>query len=82
LNEEKINADLEDNWEVVAEALQTILRREGYPNPYETLKNLTRTGKKMNCGVIHEFIETLNVNDKVKAELRKITPQNYTGIFG
>jgi len=82
LNKEKIDADLEDNWEVVAEALQTILRREGYPNPYETLKNLTRTGKKMNAGVIHEFIDTLDVNDKVKAELRKITPQNYTGIFG
>ncbi|MBQ2495607.1 MAG: adenylosuccinate lyase, partial [Prevotella sp.] len=65
---------------VVAEAIQTILRREGYPHPYEALKALTRTNKKMTKETIHEFIDTLNVNDDIKKELKNITPTNYTGI--
>jgi len=80
LNEEKINADLEANWAVVAEAIQTILRREGFKNPYETLKGLTRTNEKINKKSIADFIETLEVSESVKEELKKITPQNYTGI--
>jgi adenylosuccinate lyase len=80
LNEEKINNDLENNWAVVAEALQTILRREGYPNPYEALKELTRTGGRINSQSIRQFIDKLDVSETVKVELRKITPQNYTGI--
>ncbi|APS39903.1 adenylosuccinate lyase [Salegentibacter agarivorans] len=80
LNEEKLNADLEANWAVVAEAIQTILRREGFKNPYETLKGLTRTNEKINKKSIADFIETLEVSDAVKEELKKITPQNYTGI--
>jgi len=80
LNEEKLNADLNDTWAVVAEAIQTILRREAYPHPYEALKALTRTNKKMTEETIHEFIATLNVSDSVKAELMAITPHNYTGI--
>jgi adenylosuccinate lyase len=79
LNEEAIAADLERNWAVVAEAIQTILRRENYPNPYETLKALTRTGASINPEVIAEFIETLNVSEEVKDELRVITPSTYTG---
>ncbi len=79
LNEEAIEADLDDNWEVVAEAIQTILRREGYPNPYETLKELTRTGKALSAETIEEFIDTLNVSDELKQELKLITPFNYTG---
>ena len=79
LNEEAIAADLERNWAVVAEAIQTILRRENYPNPYETLKALTRTGAGINPEVIAEFIETLDVSDEVKDELRVITPSTYTG---
>ena len=79
LNEEAIAADLERNWAVVAEAIQTILRRENYPNPYETLKALTRTGAGINPEVIAEFIETLNVSEEVKDELRVITPSTYTG---
>ena len=63
-----------------AEAIQTILRREGYPHPYEALKALTRTNKKMTKETIHEFIDTLNVNDDIKKELKNITPTNYTGI--
>ncbi len=81
LNEEKIQADLENNWAVVAEAIQTILRREGFPKPYETLKELTRTNTHINHKAISAFIETLNVTAKVKAELTKITPANYTGRF-
>jgi len=81
LNEEKINADLENNWAVVAEAIQTILRREGFPKPYETLKELTRTNTHIDHKSISAFIETLNVPVKVKAELNKITPSNYTGRF-
>ena len=80
LNNEKINSDLEDNWAVIAEAIQTILRRENYPNPYETLKNLTRTNEKINKESIRNFIETLNVSESIKNELRSLTPQNYTGI--
>ena len=80
LNEDKILSDLDNTWAVVAEAIQTILRREAYPHPYEALKALTRTNKKMTEETIHEFIETLNVSDKVKAELLAITPHNYTGM--
>ncbi len=80
LNEQAINDDLERNWAVVAEAIQTILRREGYPNPYETLKALTRTGAAISSQSITQFIETLDVSEAVKAELRQITPNNYSGI--
>jgi len=80
LNEEKISADLDDTWAVVAEAIQTVLRREAYPHPYEALKALTRTNKKMTGETIHEFIQGLNVSDSVKAELMAITPHTYTGI--
>ena len=80
INKSAISADLENNWAVVAEAIQTILRREGYPNPYETLKELTRTNTKINAESIATFIDTLNVNDTIKAELKSITPSNYTGI--
>ena len=80
LNEEKLREDLEDTWAVVAEAIQTILRREAYPHPYEALKALTRTNNKMTEETIHAFIQTLNVSDSVKAELMAITPYNYTGI--
>lgn len=80
LNEEKLREDLEDTWAVVAEAIQTILRREAYPNPYEALKALTRTNEKMTEETIHAFVQTLNVSDSVKAELMAITPYNYTGI--
>jgi adenylosuccinate lyase len=79
VNKEKIHADLEDNWVVVSEAIQTILRREGYPKPYEALLNLTRTGEKVNAAVMGNFIDTLDVSDRVKAELKAITPFNYTG---
>lgn len=79
LNDEAINADLDNMWNVVAEAIQTILRREGYEKPYETLKALTRTNSTVNAESISSFIDTLNVSDKVKAELKKITPHNYTG---
>ena len=80
LNEERIEADLANTWAVVAEAIQTILRREGYPHPYEALKALTRTNQKMTEHTIHEFIGQLNVSDSVKAELMAITPLNYTGL--
>ncbi|WP_298312585.1 adenylosuccinate lyase [uncultured Aquimarina sp.] len=80
LNEEKFAQDLENNWAVVAEAIQTILRREGYPNPYEALKGLTRTNATINQNSIAEFIETLEVSDAIKSELKAITPSNYTGI--
>lgn len=79
LNEKAISYDLEHNWEVVAEAIQTILRREGYPNPYETLKELTRTGEALSVETLHGFIETLDICDSVKEELKEITPFNYTG---
>jgi adenylosuccinate lyase len=80
LNQDKINADLEDNWSVVAEAIQTILRREGYPNPYETLLGLTRTHEKITQQKIETFIDTLEINDELRKELKAITPMNYTGI--
>ena len=81
LNEAAIQKDLNDNWAVVAEAIQTILRREFFPNPYEALKDITRKNEVINKEAIHNFIDTLGVSDTVKAELKKITPQNYTGIF-
>ena len=80
LNEERIEADLEATWAVVAEAIQTILRREGYPHPYEALKQLTRTNQKITEQSIHTFISQLEVSDAVKAELMAITPQSYTGL--
>ena len=80
LNEDKIHADLENTWAVVAEGIQTILRREAYPHPYEALKQLTRTNQTMTEQTIHEFIQTLNVSDSVKQELMAITPWSYTGI--
>ena len=80
LNTEVIEHDLEDNWAVVAEAIQTILRREAYPNPYEALKDLTRVNRKIDRGVIHEFIDKLAVSDTIKNELKQITPHNYTGV--
>ena len=80
VNDAKIYEDLENNWAVVAEAIQTILRRENYPNPYEALKDLTRGNNKIDKKVIHQFIDGLKVKELVKKELKRITPQNYTGI--
>jgi adenylosuccinate lyase len=80
LNAEIIQADLQKNWAVVAEAIQTILRREGYPEPYEALKALTRTHKIIDQKTIKEFINGLDLPPSVKKELAKITPENYTGI--
>ncbi|MDE5949160.1 MAG: adenylosuccinate lyase [Prevotella sp.] len=80
LNEQKISEDLDNTWAVVAEAIQTVLRREAYPHPYEALKALTRTNQKMTEQTIHQFISELNVSDSVKAELMAITPHTYTGI--
>lgn len=80
LNENKFAEDLENNWAVVAEAIQTILRREGYPNPYEALKGLTRTNEKINQTSISNFIDTLEVSNQIKTELKAISPSNYTGI--
>lgn len=80
INTSKINEDLENNWAVVAEAIQTILRRDGYPNPYEALKGLTRTNNKINQQTIAQFIDTLEVSKETKKELLNITPTNYTGI--
>ncbi len=80
LNEAKFAEDLENNWAVVAEAIQTILRRESYPNPYEALKGLTRTNSKINQDSISNFIDTLDVSNAIKEELKRITPSNYTGI--
>ncbi|MCZ8329915.1 MAG: adenylosuccinate lyase [Flavobacterium sp.] len=80
LNETKFAEDLEKNWAVVAEAIQTILRREGYPNPYEALKGLTRTNSVINKNSIHDFIETLEVSEEIKSELKQISPSNYLGI--
>ena len=81
LNKQKLADDLENNWPVVAEAIQTILRRENYPNPYEALKDLTRTNEKINAASMASFIEGLDVSDEVKAELKAINPSNYTGII-
>ena len=80
LNETAIYRDLDNTWAVVAEGIQTILRREGYPKPYEALKNLTRTNEEITEKSIHSFIDTLHVSEQVKQELRRITPRNYTGI--
>ncbi|NNC94980.1 MAG: adenylosuccinate lyase, partial [Chitinophagales bacterium] len=79
IDKSKIESDLEKNWAVVAEAIQTILRREGYPNPYEALKDLTRSNNVIDKDAIQSFIDKLSVNDSVKAELRAITPLNYIG---
>ena len=80
INEEKIRQDLENNWAVVAEAIQTVLRREGFPKPYEALKELTRTNEKITAESISQFIETLNISNEIKKELKQISPYNYTGI--
>jgi adenylosuccinate lyase len=79
VNTDKIKSDLENNWVVVAEAIQTILRREGYPNPYETLLELTRTNQKITADSIVNFIESLELSDEIKTEMKTITPFNYTG---
>jgi adenylosuccinate lyase len=81
LNKDKINEDLENNWAVVAEAIQTILRREQYPNPYEALKELTRGNSRIDQQSIHRFINGLDVSENIKEELRCITPHNYTGVY-
>src|SRR5690606_24639564 len=81
LNEAQINQDLENNWAVVAEAIQTILRRERFPKPYEALKDLTRGQQNINQKTIHNFIKKLDVSEKVKKELLAVTPQNYTGVL-
>ena len=80
INKEKIAEDLEDNWAVVAEAIQTILRREGHPNPYEALKKLTRSNTKITRDTISSFVNTLKIPESIKKELRSVTPENYTGI--
>jgi len=80
LNEVKLKEDLENNWAVVAEAIQTILRRENYPNPYEALKELTRGKSAITKSDIHSFIASLKVNVEIKKELKSITPHNYTGV--
>jgi adenylosuccinate lyase len=80
LNEEKIYQDLDNNWAVVAEAIQTILRREQYPNPYEALKDLTRGKKQIDKQTIHQFIDGLDISASIKKELKAITPHNYVGI--
>ncbi len=80
VNEQKIEQDLEDHWIVIAEAIQTILRREKYPNPYEALKALTRTNEKITKTTLHQFIDKLQVDEKIKTELKQISPYNYTGI--
>ena len=76
----KFEQDLDNNWAVVAEAIQTILRRENYPNPYEALKGLTRTNEAITEQSISSFIDSLDVNDSIKTELKAISPSNYTGI--
>jgi adenylosuccinate lyase len=81
INNDAIAQDLENNWAVVAEALQTILRRENYPHPYEALKNLTRVNSVINKESLHLFIDQLEVSQEVKTEMKGISPQNYTGIF-
>jgi len=80
LNESKLNQDLENNWAVVAEAIQTVLRREGFDKPYEMLKGLTRTNAAITKDSIQNFIEELNISDDLKSELKQITPQNFTGV--
>jgi adenylosuccinate lyase len=80
INPSAISLDLNNNWAILAEAIQTILRREGYPEPYEALKELTRTNKKISPEILHGFIDTLDIDTKVKEELKRITPGNYSGI--
>ena len=80
VNTEKINSDLEMNWIVIAEGIQTILRREGFPKPYEALKELTRNNQEINKKTFTVFIENLEISDEIKKELKKISPFNYTGI--
>ena len=80
LNEDKLRKDLDNNWAVVAEAIQTILRREGYPKPYEALKGLTRSNSIISKKTIKDFIESLNIGEEIKTELKNISPENYTGI--
>jgi len=80
VNGEKMYEDLEKNWAVVAEAIQTILRRENYPNPYEALKDLTRGNNRIDKKAIHQFIDKLKVSEEVRRELKRVTPQNYTGV--
>jgi adenylosuccinate lyase len=80
VNYGKIEEDLENNWAVVSEAIQTILRRENYPQPYEALKELTRGNHKIDKIAIHAFIDSLKINETIKKELKKITPHNYTGV--
>ena len=80
LNKAAFERDLDSNWAVVAEAIQTVLRREGYPKPYEALKGLTRKNEVVIKLTVHDFIDTLDVSDDLKIELKQITPQNYTGI--
>ena len=79
LNEEAINRDLDENWVVISEGIQNILRREGHPNPYETLKEFTRTGEKITKKTIKEFINNLDIDEDIKVELRELSPFNYTG---
>ena len=80
LNEVAIEAELEDNWAVVAEAIQTVLRREGFPKPYEALKGLTRKNEAVTKSTVHSFVDTLEISEVLKNELKAISPQNYTGI--
>ena len=80
INKDALNTDLENNWAVVAEAIQTVLRREGFPKPYEALKGLTRKNKKVTRETVHSFVDTLDVSDEIKMELKAISPQNYTGV--
>ena len=80
LNPDKLFQDLEANWAVVAEAIQTILRRENYPQPYEALKDLTRTNQQINAETIAVFVDGLQVSDSIKEEIKTITPSNYTGV--
>jgi adenylosuccinate lyase len=80
INDARIHEDLENNWAVVAEAIQTILRRENYPNPYETLKNLTRGNQQIDKKMLHQFIDNMKLGEGIKKELKKITPHNYTGV--
>ena len=80
LNEQKLRSDLENNWAIVAEAIQTVLRREGFEKPYEALKGLTRTHEKVTKASVHAFIDGLDISDELKKELKKIEPSNYLGI--
>jgi adenylosuccinate lyase len=81
LNEEKLSKDLDENWAVISEAIQTILRRENYPDPFEKLKDLTRGNTKITRDILHQFIDELDIPQKVKNELKRITPENYIGII-